>query len=259
MVNKVNFRLHSKEKLAEFVWDLRNSFPKENLKERADNPCIYMSFSKNLIKKMLKSKKLNLQLKKEIAKEIKLSKNEKEEIINFMRKFTKFWALNVEDLFFTEIKNCFSNKYLQQAYVCYPTKKVCGAYFGKKEITIIFKIQKSKLSECEFASVVLAEEILHLVYWELWQKIYKRKIKDIDEIFDIEGKKWSCWHIAEVLPEYILIQSKKFRKLNWHKDNRSKGYPWIPSLKRILDPLWKNSENVEEFIIEAHKKLGINP
>jgi hypothetical protein len=69
MVNKVKFRLHSKEKLAEFVWDLRNSFPKENLKERNDNPGIHMSFSKSLIKKILKSKKLNLQLKKEIFKE----------------------------------------------------------------------------------------------------------------------------------------------------------------------------------------------
>ncbi len=259
MANKVNFRLHSKEKLAEFVWDLRNSFPKGNLKERNDNPCIYMGFSKNIIKKMLKSKKLNLQLKKEIAQEIKISTMEKEEIRDFIKKFREFWTSKVNDVFFKEIKNCFDKKYIQQEYICYPTKKVTGAYFGKNEITVIFEYPKSKLNKFEFASVVLAEEILHLVYWELWKKIYRKKIKDIDEIFDIEGKKWSCWHVAEVLPEYILIQNKKFRKLNWHKDNRSRGYSWIPSLKKILDPVWKNSKNVEEFIIEAHKKLEINP
>jgi len=39
-VKRIEFKIHTKQKLAEFVWDLRNSFPKENLSERNNNPSL---------------------------------------------------------------------------------------------------------------------------------------------------------------------------------------------------------------------------
>lgn len=262
-MSKVKFKTHSKKKLAEFIWDLKNSFPEENLKERDNNPCIHIDFSEDLIKKILDSKKLNPVLKRKIVKEIKILDSEKKEIKEFIKGFEKFWRKEVEKIYFLEMKRIFGKKYLEKEYFCYPTKKVTGAYFGKNEITIIWnplkKETKNKLNKNEFSAIVLAEEILHLIYWELWQEIYNREIKNIDEVFEIEGIKWSCWHVAEIIPEYILVQNNLFKRFNWDKDNRSRGYPWIPELKNTLDPIWKNSKDIKEFIIKAHKKLGINP
>ena len=256
---KIKFKFHTKQKLAEFVYNLRNSFLKENLSERNNNPCIHINFSKELIKKVLNSKKLNPSLKKIIAKEIKISEKEKNNIKKFTKRFELFWNKKINNIFFNEIKKIFGKKYILLEYICYPTNKVTGAYFKKNEITIIFQEKpKCKLNKLEFASIVLAEEILHLIYWELWEKIYKKDIQDIDEIFAIEGPRWSCWHIAEIMPEYLLIKNSKFKKFNWQKDNRTLGYPWIPKLRKILDPIWEKSKNIEDFIIKAHKKVGIN-
>jgi|TARA_B100001971_G_scaffold207554_1_gene227891 hypothetical protein len=259
-VKRIEFKIHTKQKLAEFVWDLRNSFPKENLSERNNNPCIHMNLSKNLVEKILKSNRLNYNLKKEIIKDIKISEKDKKEIKKFIKKFELFWNSKIETIFFSEVKRIFGKKYIRRKYICYPTNKIVGAYFGKNEISIIFNSKSKKsLSPQEFSSIVLAEEIVHLIYWKLWQEIYNVKINNIDEIFDIEGPKWSCWHIAELLPEYLLIENDKFKKFNWDKDNRCKGYPWIPKFKKILDPVWKESKNIKEFIIKSHKKIGIKP
>lgn len=255
---KVQFKLPSKEKLAEFVYDLRNSFPKENLKDRNNNPCIHINFSDKLIDKMLTSKKLTLQLKKAIAREVKQSKSNKEDLKQFNKQIQYYWDTNVNELFFNEMIRIFSKKYIQKQYLCYPTNKVTGSYLGKNEISLIYDAKViGVLNQNEFASIVLAEEILHLIYWELWQDLYKIKIHDIDEIFALEGPKWSCWHIAELIPEYLLIENTKFRKLNWNKDDRAKGYRWIPQLRKVLDPVWKDSKNIRDFIIKSHKKVGI--
>lgn len=258
-MKKLKFKVHTKEKLAEFIYDLRNSFPKENLSERNNNPCVYMNFSKGLIKEMLNSKKLTPGLKNKIVKEIKISKEDKEIIKKFNRELENYWYQKINNRFFNEMNKMFGKKYIQKEYICYPTNKITGSYFGKNEITSVInnKNKNNKLNEIEFACAVIAEEILHLIYWELWEKIYKIKIENIDETFNIQGPKWSCWHIAEIIPEYILVNNPKFEEFNWNKDNRTSGYTWIPKLKKILDPLWEESKDIRDFIIDTHKKVGI--
>lgn len=259
-MKRLKFRFHNKQKLAEFVWDLRNSFPKENLSERNNNPCIYINFSRGLIKDMLNSEELTPTLKNKIAKEIKISKEDIKIIRQFSKNLEDYWNKKVNNCFFNEMGKIFGYKYLQKEYICYPTNKITGSYFGKNEITSVVnnKYKNNELNEIEFASVVIAEEILHLIYWKLWQEIYNKKITNIDEIFGLEGPEWSCWHIAEIMPEYLLINNPKFNEFRWNKDNRSSGYTWIPKLKKILDPIWNNSRNIGDFVINAHNRVGIN-
>lgn len=255
---KIKFKLHSKKKLAEFVYDLRNSFPQENLSERNNNPCIHINFSEKLVRKILDSEKLDNKLKREIEREINLNSEEVKRTKEFIKDFKKYWNNNINAIFFQEMGNTFGKKYIQKKYSCYPTDKVTGAYFGKEEITIAINPRlETKLNKFEYSAVVLAEEILHLIYWKLWQEIYNKKIDFIDKIFDIGGPRWSCWHIAEVLPDYLLVKNNAFEKFNWHKDNRAIGYTWIPKIRKELDSVWKNSKDMKEFIIKSHKKLGI--
>ncbi len=135
------------------------------------------------------------------------------------------------------------------------TDKVVGAYFGNTEITINY----TKDMHVETGSFILAEEILHLVYWQVWKDIYKKNISNIDEIFSIGKGKWSCWHIAEIIPEYLLVENSIFKKFGWKKQKRYLYYTWIPELRKILNPIWENKKDFRGFIIKTHEKLNCTP
>jgi len=254
MIPKIIFKIANKDQIAEFIFDLKDSLESENLSERNYAPCIYIKFPEKLRNKILDSKNLTPKLKEEIENHIEISKNNEIEVHSFIKKMREYWG-KVNYLFFSEMKGIIGD-YFQKEYICYITDKVVGAYFNKNEITIDYK----KDISLEKGSFILAEEILHLIYWELWERIYNKNINEnYEEIFSIKRDKWSCWHIAEIIPEYLLVENEAFNKLGWNRRKRYLGYTWIPELRKILDPIWESKKNFRDFIIKTHLKLNCLP
>ncbi len=251
---KVTFKIAPPEKIAEFIFDLKDSLEEGALDDRSGSPCIYVKLPEELRKKLVKSNKLSLDLKEEIINLIHNSKEDYKNMGSLIIKLKKHWNAKINDLFFSEIKKIIGNS-LKETYICYITNKVVGAYFGDIEITISY----TKDMNVETGSFILAEEILHLVYWQVWKDIYKKDISNIDEIFSIGKGKWSCWHIAEIIPEYLLVENSVFKKFGWRKQKRYLYYTWIPELRKILNPIWKNKKDFRDFITKAHEKLGCSP
>lgn len=246
----VNFKLADKDKIAKFVFDLRESL--DNSKGFNPRDCIRINLPFGLKKEIISSKDIDFELKEKIKQHIKISEENKKEMKNFSGKLKTTWD-KINNSFFNEMEKIIGEKYVQEEYNCYLTDKVIGAYYEDNEITIDYK----KDMDVDYACFVLAEEISHLIYWELWKEIYGREIENVDYIFAIKGEKWSCWHIAEIIPEYILTENPEFEKLGWNKRQRYFGYKWIPELKKILDPVWNESKNFREFVKKAHEKVGI--
>ena len=129
---KLKFKILNKEKLAEFIFDLKDTLNKEDI-EKNENPfdCIYINFSKDLIKEILSTKKLNKKIKKKIIKEIKY---QEKELINDRKKLKKienYWK-EIENLFFSEMQKYFGKNSIKKTYLCYITKKIVSGYFKKK-------------------------------------------------------------------------------------------------------------------------------
>ena len=254
MTPKVFFEVADKGKISEFVFDLKNSLEVKNLSQRNYSSCIHCNFPKILKKKIISYRTIDANLRNEIIKYVDISKDEIKKMKFFIFKLEEYWNNLISNLFFLEMQNNIGN-FLGKKYICYITNKVVGAYFNDREITIDYKEEMS----VEKSSFILAEEILHLIYWQCWKRIYKRNISNIDEIFSIKGKKWSCWHIAEIIPEYLLVNNPSFEKFGWDKRKRYLGYTWIPEIRKILDSLWDNKKDFKDFIIKAHIKLKCLP
>ena len=197
---------------------------------------------------------LDNQLKSKIMEHISLPPNKEKSIQDFITKIQKYWGNEINDIFFSEMKNIFTGEFIQKEYICYITDEVVGAYFGENEVTLDWQ-QDIGLDKACF---ILAEEISHLIYWQVWKKLFNKDISDIDEIFSIKGKEWSCWNIAEIMPEYILVKNPTFGKFRWNKRKRYLGYPWIKKLEEELNPIWKDKKDIPDFIKEVHKKLGVS-
>jgi len=103
---------------------------------------------------------------------------------------------------------------------------------------------------------IVAEEIMHIYYWNFIEKELKWKIKDP---WEVKGRKWRAWHIAELVPEYVLIEDKELKEYWLDKIDRSIGYPWIPELRKISDPIWNNKKSIKDFLIKLHRKCGCIP
>lgn len=253
-MEKVEFKLADKEKIAKFIFDLKNCLDINNLSQRNYSPCIYIDFQKEFAEDLINSHELDNSLREKIINSIKISKEERSKMIFFIRQIKNYWDKEINDTFFLKVKDIIGKEFTEKKYFCYITNKIVGSYFNKNEITIDYNEEMS----VEKGAFILAEEIVHLVYWNLWNEIYKKDISNIDNIFSIKGDKYSCWHIAEIIPEYILVDNPSFKSFEWNKKKRYLGYPWITELRKILDPLWKDKKSFRDFVINAHKQLNIN-
>ena len=252
-MEKVKFKIADKEKIAEFIFDLRNCLDINNLSQRNYSPCIYIKFKKEFAESMINSHELDNSLKEKIISNIKISKEESRKMALFTEQIKGYWDKEISDIFFSNVKETIGKDFIEKEYICYITNKVVGSYFNKSEITIDYNEKMSSKK----GAFILAEEIVHLIYWNLWKEIYQKDISDIDNIFSIKGDKYSCWHIAEIIPEYILVDNPSFNSFGWNKRKRYLGYPWIIELRKILDPLWENKKSFMDFVINAHKQLNI--
>lgn len=243
-MTRLLFKVAPLSKISKFIFDLRESLKEGALKDRAGKPCILIDIPLELKQNLISEKKLTPKLKKEISHVIKnFIGKDKKELKNFAKKIENYWNKNLAKLYFKEIEKTIGEKF-DKTYFCYITNTVVSAYFGKNEITL----NPNKRLNLSEGSYIIAEELLHLLYWKTWKKIFGKKIDK--KIY--EGKIWSAWHISEVMPEYLLLENPSFSKFNWNP-KRERCYFWIPKLRKILDPLWCNKKDFDTFLIEAHK------
>lgn len=249
---KLIFKLAPPEKIAEFVFELRDSLREGGLDERSGKSCIYLPLPNDLKKELVSQKKLTVESKKKIVAIYKeFAEKDEKAMKDYLKENERYWNNNIKDIYFKEIEKLIGEEF-DETYVCYITNAVVGSYFDKNIVVLDYHGELN----LSIDSGVIAEELLHLLYWKVWCKAFNKK--DYNESI-YEGKKWSAWHISELIPQYLLVENNSFEKFGWNNMKRENVYFWIPQLRKILDPLWKNKRNFRNFIIRAHKKLGCLP
>ncbi|PIN92711.1 hypothetical protein COU61_01300 [Candidatus Pacearchaeota archaeon CG10_big_fil_rev_8_21_14_0_10_35_13] len=254
MIPEINFQVPTPEKVAEFVYSLKESLGEtvEDAEENYENQeaCIFIPLSKELVRRIIMSKELTDELREEISEIIRpLLNKEKEELDKTLIKIKELWA-KINKSYWKEIEKYFPGL-IEESYDAYLTNIVCGAYFDGNEVTI----PKYKSVNESLFVYVMAEELLHLAYWKFWEELCGKRKEEFMWNSGIEG--WNSWNISEAIPEYLLINNPTFKKYGWDKFKRTNSYPWLDKIRPLLDPLWKNKKSFKEFVIKSHKVLGI--
>lgn len=260
-MSKIRFEVASSDKIAEFIFDLKDSLKEEALKQRSGSSCIFVQIEPEIKTELLNAERLTVELKEKLKKIAEKKLNEKEkELKDFKKEVEDYWR-EIEENYFEEIQKNIPIS-LEKEYICYINNCVVSSYFNNNEISLTYfeefsrllkKEEKKKLlSEISF---IIAEEVLHLIYFKYWKKIFNLNLT-YDKIFDIGTDDYSAWHIAEIIPEFLLVQNSHFKKFGWGGIDRSKrGYFWIPKIKEKLGPLWKSKKNFKDFLIKAHRGI----
>ena len=143
----------------------------------------------------------------------------------------------LNNLFFDNLRKITGFDLKYQEYTAKITRIIRGSYGTRNNV---YTNPKSKVKTSGF---VVAEELLHLHYWD----IFRRKIMDVKMPWKISK---NIWEISEVVPEFVLTDDL-FEQFYWGKDlNRS--YSFIKELKEKLNPLWESKKDFEDFMIEIN-------
>jgi len=245
---KIIFKQLNSEKFAELIFDMKECLSTKELNR--EDSCFSFNIPDELAKELISSEYLTDELKRKIFEVIKDFKPIEKVIIE---KIQKFWDENVNDLFFQEMEYFMPGCSVSE-YTCYVTDKMVGSYFEKNN-EVVLKFIKHK--DESWLSSVVAEEILHLIYWKFWKNLFNKNMS-LDERFDIGGGEVNGWSISEIIPDYLLIENKNFEQLGWDSIDRSKGYKWITDLRKKLDPLWLKKKDFSDFVVKAHSLCGFN-
>lgn len=239
-MSKLIFEIPNTRKVSELIFDLKD--------ENKDRRCIFIPLPEDLKQKLISRKRLSKKLRKEIEEKAQdFVEKDRKELLFFIKKIRKVWN-KISLIYFKEVEKILEEKFAKK-YVCYVTNAIIGAYFIKGELKNTISSGTCRPYDNQALSraiYTIAEELLHLIYWKKWSKVFNKKYSN--KIY--EGKKWSSWHISEVVPEYVLKENKTFRKFGWHK---MKGYLFCHRLRKATDPLWKNKKNFSSFLVEAHR------
>ncbi len=236
----IKFKIASFEDEAKFIFWLRGSL--KNMEGVRNNPCIFLNLDNKFLDEIINSKKINKEIIKKIIEEAKRQSNEEiEKKLNLkLKKIKREWK-KIEKEYFLILKNLTGIEI--KNIICYITRFTIGSYFYPNKIAVNYK--------SDVGAYVIAEEIFHLYYWKICEKLFKIKLSM--NPFDIKGKKWNAWHVSEVMPEYFLINNKKLKIFN--KIDRIISYPWLVEIKKDIGEI--KSDNFKDFIIKVHKRLHI--
>ena len=256
-MGRVEFKIASAEKIAEYIYDLRHTLDESKLEQRSGLECIFVEFNLDLKKELFYSKKLTFDLKKKLVKNIKMQLgSQKKEMITFLKEIRKEWA-KIEEIYFKEMKNIFEIKKYKK-YICYLNNCVVSAYFKNNEISLTYseKFKKNKEKLIEESTFIIGEEILHLIYFDYIGKLFNKNFS-FDEIYDLGNDEYSGWHLVELMPEYLLVQNPLFKKFGWNKINREKkGYFWISKIRKKIDRFY-DKKDFKKFIIKIHESFNL--
>jgi len=254
-MKKVTFKIANEEEVMKFLLE----FSEEEIK---NEKFISLPLDKEMREKISK-KKLSEKDKKNLKEQIRdfMAKNMPEMKL-LLEKVEVFWNKEASSEFFKEIE-IITGKRVDEDFICYMTNIFPGMYFDKYLVTIPYYKKYKEISQEEVlseVSFILAEEIFHLIYYDIWKGVFNKNWS-LQEIVDRLWYKndWILWKIGEIAPQYILIENPVFKKFGWNKINRIKSYPWIIELKKISDPIWENKKNFADFIVKIHKAYNCLP
>lgn len=255
---KVHFEIPSSEKIAEFVFNLKDTLDESILEQRSGSACIFIEFEPELKRELFYAKKLTPELKEKLIKEIerKMS-SQKKEMNKFLNRVKSKWS-EIEEIFFNEMKKFFEFENNRKFY-CYINNCVVSSYFDENEISLIyFKEFNKDLNKNEKggllveATFTIAEEILHLLYFDYIRKIFNKNFT-FEEIYDLGNDNYSGWHLVELIPEYLLVGNPSFKKFGWNKIDRQKqGYFWISKIRKKTDLIFRKN-NFRDFIKKIYE------
>ncbi len=240
----VDFRVASLEKEAERIYNFKESL-KEKFELRRESH-FNIKIPAELKKRLINSKKFS-DIKTDLIEYLIKVKPKNSEYQQ--EKVEKAWR-KVEKIFFKEIERLTGHKFEYKKYICYLIFSTCGHY---EEGTNRVYVNSIKVKPgC--AAATCAEEILHLHYWRIIEKLFKVKMEKFFGSYNMKP-----WQISETMPEYLLQENPTFFKFRWNLFDRTKGYRWIPSIRKKLDILWRKRKSFDDFLLESHKVIGCMP
>lgn len=251
MTPKIEFYICNLEEVAERIFSF-----KEEFKQKVDksHSSIFITLPTSIKMELKTKKKPSSTLKKKVVSILKKEYPSQKNLQEFKESLEKEW-LKVNNIFFNEIEKRCDFKWPRRTFKVGILFGVCGHYGYKNHIYVPYA--KFKKNEFFYPAFVIGEELFHLGYWDFFENLFKIKIDDPYNIH-FKDEKFSIWHISESLPEYYL-KSPLFKKFNWHKFNRVSGYPWLPKIEEIINPIWKKKLTFQEFVIKTHRKCGCLP
>jgi len=186
-------------------------------------------------------------LKGKSTKEIiKFFKNNKKEIERKLLKkkklIEKAW-MPINNIFFSEIERITENKWKYKNYECHVCCVWGGWYDEYRNKIAVFAF----FNKADYLAVI-AEELLHLHFWEIMKKL-KIEMKDKDWR---NFKDNFYWQFSECMPCLIFSHSDIKIKLKFGK------YPeWkhVRKLFKKIKPIWENRKNFMDFLRKALKVL----
>ncbi len=239
---KLEFKIATKLEEAKRIYAFKEAFKSSFALRKGSHLYILMP---SLLKKKIINSNSFLDVKRELVSYLR--KNPKKTKIN-LDEIKEAWK-DVSGTFFREVTRLTNRKFDHSKYKCFLIFSLCGHY---KEGTNKIYVE-SHLSP-KAISAICSEELLHLHYWKIIKDLFKKRRNELTDKFYMKP-----WQISEVIPEYVLIDNKAFKEFGWNKWDRSRGYPWIPKIRKTLDPIWKKRKSFDEFVINAHKRLKCLP
>jgi len=235
---KLIFRIANIEESAKIIWDF-----KEEIEKTKNWDFILIDLSKDLKKKFIGCRSFSKGIKNLLVKEIKSQYNRRK-LIKLKQFLERGWR-GLDKMFWKEIERITGFDWRYEKYECYVNNVAVGHYL----IPNIIRVSEKN-------PYVIAEELFHLHYWDIWKKIFKiRKKYPMKLTFGKE--KWSVWHISETVVEFVLVDNPNLRSF-FKNIRREESYPWLPKLRKQLFPLWKNRKDFIDFIVKAHKICRIS-
>lgn len=225
---EVKFKVPSHEEIAVTIFYLVKD-RKENYRNN-----IFIELPKELIDKTIDSE-LDAVIG-EIIESIK-EKHNIPKLETIKKEIEEIWN-PLNDLFFGNLKKITGFKFPFDEVIVYITDVVRGMYTPENKVFI--NPMKN------MASYVMAEELFHLHYWNIFRKV----IKDVEIPWKINKE---VWEISETIPEFILTDDK-FNPFGWGKDLH-RNYPFIKRWKDKLLPIWKSKKDFQGFMIKIHEYL----
>jgi hypothetical protein len=175
---------------------------------------------------------------------IEFFKNNKEEIeyklIKRKKLIEKNWS-KINNIFFSEIERITENKWKYKNYKCHICAVCAGEYTIYKNSISVFAF----FNKADYLAVV-AEELLHLHFWEIIKKLkIKMRYKDWKNF-----KENFYWQLSECIPCLIFSHSNIKLKLKFGK---YPGWKHIRKLFKKIKPLWEDRKSFRDFLLNSIK------
>ena len=228
VIPKVIFKIPSYEKVAQEIFN-HVQFLKEKY-----NRVIYLNLPENLVKEIIG--KNFLEIKEKIIEEVK-KKHDIKKLENYKMGLKKYWN-PLNKLFFENLKEIMRFDFKYKEYVVYITEIIRGMYSTEN---VVFTNPNEEVKKSGY---IIAEEILHLHYWDIYRKI----VKDVKCPWRDNER---VWEFSETIPEFVLTDNL-FERFSWGK-NLNRKYLFIEKRKKELLPVWKDKKSFKDFMIKIHK------